>query len=398
MEFPGIYTHTPGDLSLGAVLDVGLKCPHSCLFCYYSYWDGSDSQFSGLRKSSMRSTESCVDIVSAIADNGFNHMDLTGGEPTIHPGLVDIVAKATERGVASRCITLGQFLDSRYGDATLLDALLDVGLTDFLFSFHAADPTSYKEACGGSLNKLLGAMDILDERGFQYGCNTVIMERNRKQLPEIAKKAVQRGIYVVNYIAFNAYHAWRGQEQAQKLEASFTNIAPYLEEAIEILTEARIAVNIRYAPLCTFPKLARHVVGVLGVPYDPFEWRNRCMNHDREPEYCAEVLPIPETGVRDIFAFSGLNETLENGVSVCGMRGKKFKYFPQQCAGCIAKSACDGVDPVYLDRHGASEFVPLDMEAQGPLLKARLDYLSPHLVKVRQDADMRSALKSLIGK
>lgn len=398
MEFPGIFTHTPGDLSRGAVLDVGLKCPHSCLFCYYSYWDGGDSQFTGLRKSSMRDTESCVEIVREIARNGLNHIDITGGEPTIHPGLVDIVAEATNQGVATRCITLGQFLDRKYENTTLLNGLLDAGLTDLLFSFHAADPASYKEACGGSLDKLFGAMDVLDDRGFQYGCNTVIMERNRKQLPEIAKMAVSRGIYVVNYIAFNAYHAWRGQDQAQSLQASYANIRPYLEEAIDILTEAGIAVNIRYAPLCAFPSSARHVVGVLGVPYDPFEWRNRCLNHDREPAYCAEPLPIPKGGVRDLFEATSLDETLPDGTDVCGMRGDRFKFFPVQCAECPAKEACDGVDPVYLERHGAGEFSPLEMSAQGPLLKARLDYLPPHLVKVSPDADMRGAISSLLKK
>ena len=292
MDFPGVSLHTPGTCSRGAVLDVGLRCPHSCAFCYYSFFDGTTAQFAGLRKASLRETADCLEIVREIARHGLDHLDITGGEPCVHPDLPAIVAEAARLGLAVRVITLGQFLLRTRGGATLLDTLLEAGLSDVLFSLHAAEPAAFQATCGGSLESVLRAMDVLDARGFQYGCNTVIMERNRRQLPEIARLAASRGVYTVNFIAFNAYHAWRGQEQAATLEASFTKIRPYLEEAVAILTAAGIAVNIRYVPLCAFPSLARHVVGVLGVAYDPYEWRNRCLNHDRPPAYCAEPLPM----------------------------------------------------------------------------------------------------------
>lgn len=392
MDFPGVSLHAPGTLSRGAVLDVGLRCPHSCAFCYYSFFDGGPAQFSGLRKAGLRSTADCLEIVREVAGHGLDHLDITGGEPCVHPDLPAIVAEAARLGLAVRVITLGQFLPRTRGGATLLENLLDAGLTDVLFSLHAAEPDAFKVTCGGSLEAVLDSMDVLDARGFPYGCNTVIMERNRRQLPAIAMLAASRGVYTVNFIAFNAYHAWRGQEQAAKLEASFTKIRPYLEEAVAILTAAGIAVNIRYVPLCAFPSLAKHVVGVLGVAYDPYEWRNRCLNHDRPPAYCAEPLPMPASGVREVYAFSPLAETVPTDVAVCGMRGDRFKFFPEACRDCPARPACDGVDPVYLSRHGAQEFAPLAEEARGPLLAARLAYLPPFLVKRTPDADMRAAI------
>lgn len=394
MPFPGIHHHPPGSLSLGAVLDVGLKCSHSCVFCYYSFLDGTQSQFSGLRKAALRETADCLEIVRIIAGHGLNHLDITGGEPTMHPGLPEIIAEAARLGLATRCITLGQFLMRQTNGRTLLETLLDAGLTDLLFSLHAADQEAFRGACGGSLAKVLGAMDLLDQKGIQYGCNTVIMERNREHLPRIARLAASRGIYVVNYIAFNAYHAWRGQEQVALLQAPYSLIRPHLEEAVRTLTSSGIAVNIRYAPLCAFPSLARHVVGVLGVPYDPCEWRNRCLNFDQPPAYCAEPLPVPPSGVRDIFAFAPLKKTLPNGTQLCGMRGNRFKLFPIQCLDCSIQQACDGVDPAYLDRHGADEFTPLHLPTQGPLLQARLDYLPGFLIKRAVDADTRGTIQN----
>lgn len=398
MDFPGVIRHPAGTVSRGAVLDVGLRCPHSCAFCYYSFLDGSSGQFAGLRKAGLRSTEDCLEIVRQVAGHGLNHLDITGGEPCIHPGLVAIVAEAARLGLAVRVITLGQFLPRPKDGPSLLDRLLEAGLTDVLFSLHAAEPEAFKATCGGSLETVFASMNTLDARGFQYGCNTVIMERNRRQLPAIARLAASRGVYVVNFIAFNAYHAWRGQEQAEALQASFSKIRPYLEEAVAVLTEAGIAVNIRYVPLCAFPSLARHVVGVLGVGYDPYEWRNRCMNHDQPPAYCAEPLPIPDSGVRPNYAFAPLAETLPSGVALCGMRGDRFKLFPDVCRNCPAREACDGVDPGYLARHGADEFAPLDEPTQGPLLASRLAYDPPFLLKVASEGDMRGAILAWKGR
>lgn len=390
--FPGVAFHPAGEPSRGAVLDVGLKCPHSCAFCYYSYYDGGPSQFTGIRRAPMRPTEACLEIVRAVADNGLTHLDITGGEPTVHPGLPQIVAEAARQDLPVRCITLGQFLLREREGRPLLDLLLEHGLTDILFSLHAADPQAFRETCGGALESVFAAMDVLDGRGFQYACNTVIMERNRRDLPRIARLAVSRGVYAINFIAFNAYHAWRGQEQAAALEASYTNIRPFLEEAVAILDAGGVAVNIRYVPLCAFPSLARHVVGVLGVAYDPYEWRNRCLNIDKPAAYCAEPLPIPESGVRSAYVFTGLQASSLDGTALCGMRGAHFKLFPAQCADCPAREACDGVDPVYLSRHGAGEFSPLQATVQGPLLAARLGYAPPFLVKTTPEADMRGAM------
>lgn len=397
MAFPGVAVHEPGTLSRGAVLDVGLRCPHSCAFCYYSFLDGGPEQFSGLRKAVSRDTAQCLDIVRAVARHGLTHLDITGGEPTIHPGLCDMVAEAAGLGLPTRCITLGQFLTRPRRDGALLPSLLAAGLTDLLFSMHAADPDVFRGTCGGSLDAVLTAMDALDAGGFQYAWNTVIMEHNRQELPRIARLAVARGAYVVNCIAFNAYHAWRGQDRARTLQASYARVRPYLEEAAAILTEGGVALNIRYVPLCVFPSLARHVVGVLGVPYDPYEWRNRCCNHDKPAEYCAEPLPIPSGGVREAFAFTPLAERLVDGTALCGQRGERFKLFPEQCRDCPARPACDGVDPTYLDRHGAGEFAPLAEAVQGPLLASRLAYLPAFLVKTTSEADMRAAVRAALA-
>lgn len=380
----GVYFHRPGAFSPRGVLDVGIKCAHSCRFCYYSFWDKSDDQFRALRTASFRSEADCRAILDGLAAQGLGFVDITGGEPCMHPGMVDIVGHAASLGLKSRIITLGQLLT---GKDHLLERLLEAGLTDALFSMHEVREDSFRQFTGGSWERLKAALDALDRRGFPYGANTVIFEGNRDRLEEIARESARRGVYVHNFIIFNAYHEWNTVNRVAGVQARFSDVAPVLGRAAAVLGAAGIALNIRYVPLCVFPELERHVVGVLGLPYDPFEWRNRACNPDKSPEFCSSIIDFPETGVREQFAFSSTPGRTAAGVEYIGMRGDGFKLFPSVCAGCAALPACDGMDPKYLDLHGAGELRPFaGADLAGPLLRQRLDYAAAYRVKAAQEA------------
>ena len=424
MTNSGYIFHPPGELSRTGVLDVGLKCAHSCRFCYYSFMAEAEGarkadaaqadaiqacgQHSALRHASFRSTEDCLAIVDRMADHGLINFDITGGEPAMHPGLPDMVRRARQRGLGVRVITLGQFLMQRGGGRErLLDALLDAGVTDFLFSLHSATEQGFHEATRGSLAKVLAAMDALDAVGFQYAANTVIHAGNVAELPAIAALSAARGVYHHNFIVFNAYYRWDSPESIAGLQAAYTDIAGPLTRAVEILDAAGVAVTIRYLPLCAAPHLARHIVGVVGVHHDPHEWMNRAGNPEREPDYCAEPLPVPVNAPRDIYALKrgkgrvrfGKDGAPEAIVDAVAVRGENFKVFPAPCKGCAAMDQCDGLDPKYILLHGLSGVAPFDRaEAKGPLLQARRDYLPAFALKLAPGADMRAAVARVMGR
>jgi pyrroloquinoline quinone biosynthesis protein E len=389
--------HHPGVPARSGVLDVGLKCVHSCRFCYYSFHGGSEDQFAPLRQAKFRSGEDCRKILSLFKEQGFVRFDVTGGEPTLHPDLVELVRYAHgELGLSGRVITLGQMLGrpGRGCGKYLLNDLLEAGLADFLFSLHAVDEESFREFTGGSFERLRRAMVVLDREGIQYGANTVVFRGSTPMLPDIARMSADHGVFQHNFILFNAYHAWSGSAKAAGVQESYGAMAPRLAEAVDILTRSGVAVNIRYAPLCAFPKLRRHVVGVMGQQFDPYEWRNRACNPDREPEYCARAIELPPDGVRPEHAYSALEETLANGVRLTGRRGQGFKVFAGPCAVCAARDACDGLDRGYLELYGDGELEPFaSIETRGPLLKDRLDYAEAFVVKLAQKADMRAATR-----
>ena len=95
--------HIPGKLSKGAVLNVGLKCTHSCKFCYYSYLDKTDNQFSGMRKAHFRTFKENKQILTLLKKNSFINFDVTGGEPTLHPDIVELMRYAHQEIGRASC-------------------------------------------------------------------------------------------------------------------------------------------------------------------------------------------------------------------------------------------------------------------------------------------------------
>jgi pyrroloquinoline quinone biosynthesis protein E len=343
----------PGQFSKRGVLEVGLQCTHSCKFCYYSYLDGSDDQFQGMRKAKMRSLEECKAILDGMAESGLTHFDVTGGEPTLHKDLVEIVRYGFhELGLRARIITLGQFLMRPRGKERirLVDQLIEAGLDDFLLSIHAVDEEIFQQVSGESFARLAEVMDYLDDIDFSYTTNTIVYEHNYRHLPEVAAHIAKRRVRMANFIVMNTYFQWNQDERMLGIQARYRDVRPMLEQACSILEEAGVAVNIRYGPLCAYRGMEKHFVGVLGVELDPYEWRTtletgELKNHESVDHYIAHQ-----------------RQTLEDP------RSMYTKAFGRKCDGCSMRIVCDGVDEKYIDQYGWDEFDPYPLApGQAPL-------------------------------
>ncbi|MDE2020691.1 MAG: glycosyltransferase family 2 protein, partial [Patescibacteria group bacterium] len=258
------------------------------------------------------------------------------------------------------------------------------------------------ELTGGSWIKQRMAFEALDRKGFDYCGNTVVVEENYKDLPKIAAEVIQHRIYLHNFILHNAYYAW-SDGRARGTQARYIDVYPYLREAVEILDAAGVGVNIRYAPLCSMAGLEKHVVGIVGVRFDPYEWGNaiehmpgidggygdpvmqgkRLPSIGGQPSPGAELLPARgKIGDMDIFNVRGIGAA---------------KVFPRDpCGACKSITVCDGVDGNYLNRNGSKEFVPYAIERGENLDTARINYLAPFFVKLKPDASMKDVVKASI--
>jgi pyrroloquinoline quinone biosynthesis protein E len=388
----GVSHHPPGKLSRRGVVDVGLKCVHSCAHCFYSYMDGSADQFAGMRHAHWHNRDNMLALVDSLADHGFESFDVTGGEPTIYPHLVEVIARAAGRGLAARIITLGQFLARR--DFALLEALLDAGLADFRFSLHAVEPEMFRRMTGGQLDLLVAAMDALQRRGFQYVTNTTVTEENCRALPEIARWIAARPeIYQATLLFFMPYYQWSTGPHAGAHRVRYSEIASCMREAVATIEAAGIGCTIRYAPQCTIRGMERNHVGITGVRHDPHEWMN-AIDHTADPETLtlaqarAMGAPLP---LREWEAGAALQAASEAVEGIWAARGSKA--FPgHPCRGCAAISVCDGVDRAYLAEFGTDELLPYERLRGEVVDRARLAYLPAFIAKAAPLADARAAV------
>lgn len=348
-----VRVHPVGELSPTGVLDVGLRCPHSCKFCYYSHFDGHEEQFHALRTLPWRSLEECCALADDFRSWGLTHCDVTGGEPTLHPQICELVRHVEEvADLRARIITLGQFTmrGSKVTGRRLVDDLLAAGLSDFLFSFHADDPATFRELTKGHLEQLKRTLEYLDSVGMTYTSNTVVQEHNYAELPAIARYLARRNVRFHSFIVMKLEWGWRqNPEDGVRHKARYTDLAPYLREAVSILEDAGKGVNVRYAPYCALPGLERNVVGYKQVQLDPYEWRNGTRG--------ARLEGTPYGGKPFLF-YRSLEEYLERHPREVDTRDAYNMSQGEKCARCSLRRICDGVDRDYVKRHGWEEFEP----------------------------------------
>lgn len=90
------------------------------------------------------SIDTVAKVIDIWANDGLRNIRFSGGEPTMHPLLVDIVGKARERGVQRIAISTNGSASKDY-----YEELLKAGVNDFSISLDACCSSTGKEMTGG---------------------------------------------------------------------------------------------------------------------------------------------------------------------------------------------------------------------------------------------------------
>jgi len=365
--------HPIGKLSPSGVLDVGRRCPHSCIFCFYSFYDNSESQFNYLRTTKFLPKEQLKNLLRHFAKWGLTHFDYTGGEPTLHPDIVEITDYAHHQlGLKGRMITLAQFLDRklRGSKKALLEELLSAGLNDFLFSFQTIDDALFEAMTGARLETMKRIMDMLDEKKFSYCINTVVNDHNYKTLPATARYLIQKNIRIQNFIIMRMDWGLRNKKEiAMGHKGRYKELAKYIKEAIDIFEENKIAVNIRYAPFCIFKNYEKHIVDYKGIQLDSYEWRNGT-------KAASEGIPFLKCRTEEEYYCEWVKRFENDPVYNLA--------FSDRCQECALRQICAGVDKSYVGKYGWSEFEPYSGKKITDIVHFRYNYPDPYWMKEYQ--------------
>lgn len=307
-----------------AVIDVGRICNLRCSFCYYHHEDPVPFVPLDVLK---------LGIVTA-KSRGNSCIDFTGGEPTMHPNIVDLVEFCSKIGLKS-CIITNATLLLKNG---LLGKLTKAGLSDFLVSIQGRKEAHNRSVCAQTFEKVEAVLDSLRDRAPFFRTNTVMTMDTYKDLPHLAAFLAERAPKISNFINFNARYGWIRVE-ASKIQAKCSEVAPYLKEAIEILEAAGVGVNVRYFPFCLLKGFEKNVCNAPFVLFDPYEW---------------DYGYLPKNFIRYTQAGEEISAVINAG-------GRSEK-----CRSCGAKTICGTVDRPYFERFGDGELEPYEQRIDDP--------------------------------
>src|SRR5580700_527096 len=187
-------------LTRRGVLWLGLRCDVRCKFCYDEHVPVSEKAWLGLDEA-----VKALEKFRFFYRNEF--VDFMGGEPTLHPAILEIVGHAASIGLRSTVITHGMHLAKPERAAAYAQA----GIHDFLVSIHGIGETTAEIHGRGKNNfvRQMQALDNLRRLGIPFRFNVTMIRDNLTQLEAIAALAADTGARVVNFLTFNPYFEWR---------------------------------------------------------------------------------------------------------------------------------------------------------------------------------------------
>jgi len=289
-------------------LDIGRKCNAKCFFCYYHH-------LGDLSKQGFISHIECVKQIEAGLRRGCNYMDITGGEPTMYPGIESIIEYANSIGIRTCIITNGIVSENK------LHSIINAGIDEFLVSIHGMKDTH--NLITGVKNARYYQERFLENimiESVKLRFNFVLNKLNQSEIVEVSKWMLKYNPSIVNFINFNPHDDWADDmESTKNVLADLRIVEKNLNEAIFILEDKGIGVNLRYYPMCRIKKdYRRTICSKLHVQFDPYEW-DYGNSHDEK-----EV------------------ERLWQEVS------KNYECKESPCNGCDLQNICGGINRTFL--------------------------------------------------
>ena len=167
-------------------MSVTDRCDFRCVYCM-----AEDMEF--LPRQKILTLEELYQLAQSFVALGTRKIRLTGGEPLIRPGVVELCKRiATLPGLRELCMTTN---GSQLGK--LAAPLFDAGLKRLNISLDSLDPKRFRELTRtGDLAKVIAGIDAANAAGFQRTkLNCVVMKgRNDHEINDLVAFAIDRGL------------------------------------------------------------------------------------------------------------------------------------------------------------------------------------------------------------
>lgn len=260
-----------------------------------------------------------LSFLEANRNEGYQVVNLHGGEPTVHPRFLEILRAIHCLGYPELHL---QTNGIKLSDPGLLEECVHLGVRKFIVSLHgdSADVQDGQTYSHGGFERTTAAIRRMKQAGARVRTNTVITMQNLDHLTGIAELACEMGVDHLNFS--NLHPVGSARFGLDRIMPSLRAIVPRLELAIAVAERAGRRVTLEGFPYCAVP-------GRIGL-------------HLNNEYRCIRML-MRGTVIEDYDTF------MNDAMRVQGA----------PCRRCKVRERCGGVYPEYIAYFGWDEFDPV---------------------------------------
>ncbi len=160
-------------------IEITDKCNLHCAFCFNN---------SEQKHSRFLTLDEFQKFLSKLIEFGVTDVTLSGGDPFLHPQIVDIIDWSLRCHLNVLCLSNGLLIDCSVADYLVEnDIMLQISLDG------ATEETDDKIRCVGHYSHAVALMDYLSERGYQFGrARMTICRQNIKEIDSFFDLCVKK--------------------------------------------------------------------------------------------------------------------------------------------------------------------------------------------------------------
>lgn len=177
-------------------LEILKRCLNNCLHC------SSNSCYSSKMMLEVDTIKQIIDDISSL---GTKRLCLSGGEPFLHPNIVEIIRYAAQRNVKPNIYSSGIVGEHNLEKSISKEMLWECrknGLNRIMFNIPAADSVTYDTIMNtkGKYNLLLQSVINAQECQIDTEIHFVPMKQNYRQLKDIVELAERLNVCCVSFL------------------------------------------------------------------------------------------------------------------------------------------------------------------------------------------------------
>lgn len=305
-------------------IQLGHLCNNRCVFC-------SSGQLSEWKVARPIALAPIVEALERARAAGARRVTFLGGEPTIHKGFHDAVARAVALGFEEVVIFTNGVMFPHPG---FIERVVALGpRIEWRVSIQGGNEAAHVAVTkrADSFRRIEDGLRKLAALGQRVTANLCVNEQSYRSLPDYPALVAAHGIRQLHVdIVRPESTGPRDEEAMRELLPRYTDMAPHFRAMLDRFEQELpgFDVNVGNLPYCVLP-----------------EWADR-VHHGGEQTV---------TQACD-------DEALEAAVDKYEWHYSMRRH-PPGCEGCVFRSRCSGVYDAYLARHGDGEFRAVSPDA-----------------------------------